>query len=118
VAVAQLPAKTSAAEVPSVDPISQIRIFNDPKDGLSAVIPSFSGGRPYRVRLAWGFDDTPDPIDCTCTHYVRRIAPAVRRSLRANAECAPTCKHMRAVKVALLAGHTDLAPYKLVALAA
>lgn len=120
VAVAHTPAKTPKAVVPSVDPIS-FRYFNN-EHGHKVIIPSFDpkGERgPYSVELAWGMDDVPEPVSCTCTHYCKRIAPRVRRSLRSNAEAVPSCKHMDAVRVALVKGLVDgVTLYRLVALAA
>ena len=119
-AVSHTPAKTSPAVVPSVDPISDMRVVRDADDAPSVIVPSSNGRGEYRVRLAWGFDEHPEPTACTCKHYTCRIAPKVRRSLRYGAEeVFEECKHMRRVRFAILHGHLDgVTPYNLVALAA
>jgi len=119
-AVSHTPAKTSPAVVPSVDPISDMRVVRDADDAPSVIVPSSNGRGEYRVRLAWGCSEHPEPVSCTCKHYTCRIAPKVRRSLRYGAEEVPEdCKHMRQVRFAILHGHLDgVTPYRLVALAA
>ena len=102
----------SSYQAPATDPPARgaqrqrdVRVIE--KDGHEfAIVPSESGVGEYRVALSDGFDDVPEPMSCTCKHWVMRLQRAHDLAARCNESIrVVACKHMERARMVLMELH-------------